>query len=277
MSSTYPKMRDNSKFEKKERKSKSLLFNFYHFYNLYILGNISEEKISDKSTIYSISTKEIEEGSANINTNKSNKFRIFHYYSTKNILKKNKCYSFELKLDKNKNLLKNNNTDIETNPTHKLSENKKFNFVDNNSYQKKNICKININNASIPVNTASIHKNVNKRDFITSKIKKTEISKNDIYTQNKNINCMKKVPPKIPELFSGEYNLDNKNIVNNSNGETYVKLNKGKMPICFYNHLTINANNKKIINKKKLFKSSITYRNNKKILTLIYYSPNPPE
>ena len=245
MSSTCPKMRDNSKFEKKERKSKSLIFNFYHFYNLYFLGNISEEKISDKSTIYSISTKEIEDGSANINTNKSNKFRIFHYYSTKNILKKNKCYSFELKLDKNKNLLKNNNIDIETNPTPKLSENKKLNFVDNNSYQKKNICKININNASI-------HKNVNKRDFITSKIKKTEISKNDIYTQNKNI-------------------------VNNSNGETYVKLNKGKMPICFYNHLTINANNKKIINKKKFFKSSITFRNNMKILTLIYYSPNPPE
>ena len=79
MSSTCPKMRDNSKFEKKERKSKSLIFNFYHFYNLYILGNISEEKISDKSTIYSISTKEIEEGSANINKTKSNKFRIFHY------------------------------------------------------------------------------------------------------------------------------------------------------------------------------------------------------
>ena len=74
---------------------------------------------------------------------------------------------------------------------------------------------------------------------------------------------MKKVPSKIPELFNGEYNLDNKNIVNNSNGETYVKLNKGKMPICFYNHLTINANNKKIINKNKFFKSSITYRNNK--------------
>ena len=255
---------------KKRKEKVNHIFNFYHFYNLYILGNISEEKISDKSTIYSISTKEIEEGSANINKTKSNKFRIFHYYSTKNILKKNKCFSLELKLDKNKKLLKSINTDIETNPIHKLSENKKFNFVDNNSYQKKNICKININNASI-------HKNVNKRDFITSKIKKTEISKNDIYTQNKNINCMKKVPPKIPELFSGEYNLDNKNIVNNSNGETYVKLNKGKMPICFYNHLTINANNKKIINKKKFFKSSITFRNNKKILTLIYYSPNPPE
>ena len=87
---------------------------------------------------------------------------------------------------------------------------------------------------------------------------------------------MKKIPPKTPELFNGEYNLDNKNIVSNSNREAYVKLNKGKMPISFYNHLIININNKKIINKNKSFKSSFTYRNNKIILTHIYYSPYSP-
>jgi hypothetical protein len=69
----------------KKRKEK---VNHKYLNNLWILGNISEEKISDKSTIYSINSKEIEDGNANINTTKSNKFRIFLYYSTKNILKK---------------------------------------------------------------------------------------------------------------------------------------------------------------------------------------------
>ena len=54
-----------------------------------IQNNIIEEYQKWVNILLSaINSKEIEDGNANINTTKSNKFRIFLYYSTKNILKK---------------------------------------------------------------------------------------------------------------------------------------------------------------------------------------------
>lgn len=84
---------------------------------------------------------------------------------------------------------------------------------------------------------------------------------------------MKENAPNLPNIYNHEYNLDNKNTSNYYN-QTYEQLNKDIIPICFYNHLMIRENAKNIMNKKnKYFKTSITERNKKKLLTIIYYSP----
>lgn len=84
---------------------------------------------------------------------------------------------------------------------------------------------------------------------------------------------MKENAPKLPNIYNHEYNLENKNTSNYYN-QTYEQLNKDIIPICFYNHLMIRENAKNIMNKKnKYFKTSITERNKKKLLTIIYYSP----
>ena len=84
---------------------------------------------------------------------------------------------------------------------------------------------------------------------------------------------MKENAPNLPNIYNHEYNLENKNTSNYYN-QTYEQLNKDITPICFYNHLMIRENAKNIMNKKnKYFKTSITERNKKKLLTIIYYSP----
>jgi hypothetical protein len=84
---------------------------------------------------------------------------------------------------------------------------------------------------------------------------------------------MKENAPNLPNIYNHEYNLENKNTSNYYN-QTYEQLNKDIIPICFYNHLMIRENAKNIMNKKnKYFKTSITERNKKKLLTIIYYSP----
>lgn len=84
---------------------------------------------------------------------------------------------------------------------------------------------------------------------------------------------MKENAPNLPNIYNHEYNLENKNTSNYCN-QTYEQLNKDIIPICFYNHLMIRENAKNIMNKKnKYFKTSITERNKKKLLTIIYYSP----
>ena len=86
---------------------------------------------------------------------------------------------------------------------------------------------------------------------------------------------MKEIPPKLPDLFNYELNLNNKININNNKNETFGKLNNERIPIIFNNHLMANVNNKKKMNNNKYFKSLVAHRNNKKILTFIYYSPNP--
>ena len=166
---------------------------------------------------------------------------------------------------------------ININKNNKKNENetKKINFVHkkNEQYKQKFKHKINTNNTSIFVNTPSKHdKIVNKNPKLNKNIKKLE--KKEFYTQNKDISCMKETAPKLPELMNHEFNLRNKNILDNKNNETFGELNMGTVPIIFYNHLMITESSTKIGNKKnKYFKSSITQKNKKKLLTIIYYSP----
>ena len=75
---------------------------------------------------------------------------------------------------------------------------------------------------------------------------------------------MKPTPPELPNIYNHEYNFMNPK--NNSTNETYGEIYKGKIPVLFFNHL--------MVEKKKSFKkSSVTQRNKKKCLTIIYYSP----
>ena len=75
---------------------------------------------------------------------------------------------------------------------------------------------------------------------------------------------MKSAPPLLPNIYNHEYNFEDSK--NNFTRETYGEIDKGKIPNIFFDHL--------MVKKKKTFnKSCITYRNKKKCLTLIYYSP----
>ena len=85
---------------------------------------------------------------------------------------------------------------------------------------------------------------------------------------------MREKPPKLPELFSHNYNFKENELILDKSNETFGKLNKETIPITFYNHLMINNTSKKFVNNRnKYFKTSITQRNKKKLLTIIYYSP----
>ena len=141
-------------------------------------------------------------------------------------------------------------------------------------------CNIKNNNASNLVNT-----------FLTSNNKKNNISKqkqekkqslklkamankkkSEIYSQNFDISLMKERPPKVNELFLHDYSFNEK-LIDKSN-ETFGKLNKETIPIAFYNHLMISDKSEKSFNNKhKYFRTSITQRNKRKLLTIIYYSP----
>ena len=271
MSSKFQRIenKDKSKINKIIRKSKA----YYLILIIYILGNISEEKISDTSTFYSINTQYIEEEKITINTNQSNACKIFHYSSTNNFFKNKNSFNLNSEQGKNKKLLKIKDKQI--NHYCKINEIKKSHFVDKKTYIDIKSNKININNTSIPVNSFPNIKNGNKKDNINKQIiNKMEISKKDGFIQNTNISRLKEIPPKLPDLFNYEYNLENKNAINNNSNEAIGQLNKGIIPISFYNHFMININNNKQSNNNKYYKSSITHRNKKKVITLIYYSPN---
>ena len=94
----------------------------------------------------------------------------------------------------------------------------------------------------------------------------------EIYSQNIDLSFMKEKPPKLPELFFHDYTFNDKLIVKTN--ETYSKLNQETIPTSFYNHLMISDENKKFaINRNKYFRTSATQRNKRKMLTVIYYSP----
>lgn len=179
--------------------------------------------------------------------------------------KNKKCLKSNSKLIK-----KINPCTIKINNINKIKLNKlNNNFVNKPELQNKDnfIYSNNINTASIPVNTTSDQKKISKN--YNEKIQKTKI---DMYTQDKDLSCMKKIPPKQPEIFEHIYSLEKTNALDTN--KTYGKLNKNTIPICFYNHLMFSENIKKSVNKRKnYFKTSFTQRNKKKILTIIYYGP----
>ena len=161
----------------------------------------------------------------------------------------------------------------ETKSNIKTCENEINRFISNKTIdiiKKKIQCKV--NKLSFPVNTIS---NFNNNEKLISKQKKGLELKNNAesFSQNiDNVNIMKEKPPKLPELFCHDYTFNDK-LIEKSN-ETSGKLNQGSIPVAFYNHLFISKQNKKIVNNKhKYFRTSLTQRNKKKMLTVIYYSP----
>ena len=162
-------------------------------------------------------------------------------------------------------------------------ENKSLNIKNNkiiDDAKNKDQCNIIISNTSNPVYT--ILNSNNKKNNISKQEKKQKQSlklktlakkkKSEIYSQNLDISLMKGKPPKVNELFLHDYSFSDK-LIDKSN-ETFGKLDKETIPVAFYNHLMISEKNKKTINKNhKYFRTSITQRNKKKLLTFIYYSP----
>jgi len=140
-------------------------------------------------------------------------------------------------------------------------------------------CNIKINKAShlinIVPNSNNMKNNISKQEQKKAlKLKSlANKKKSEIYSQNFDVNLMKERPPKINGLFLHDYSFGEK-LIDKSN-ETFGKLNKETIPIAFYNHLImIGEKNKKTINNNhKYFRTSITQRNKRKLLTFIYYSP----
>lgn len=242
-----------------------------------LIGNISETKISDLSTLCSINAKESEEINNNINNYIINPINLdikelFRSFSAKSsffgkkllepINKPNKSTKIVNKKIFKKNVKNNNN--LKLNEYKKI---KKYSEKNNNLEIKKTAT--NINNAS---------KNVNVNTFI----KKNHISKhnskintNEIYTQDKEIvKTMKEYPPNKPGLYAHDYNLAKENDIDKKS-ESFGTMNRDTVPIIFYNHLMIGRKGdiKNVNNKKRYLKTSITQRNKKKLLTIIYCSP----
>ena len=214
--------------------------------------------------------------------------------SSKNIFKSNKLIylDFDDKVNYRKNfnsiggriytLNKNINYNInkikESKNVIKACEVKTNNFISNkiiDSVKNKLQCKV--NDLSIPVNTIPSSNNNEKYISKQKQSLKSKVISNkknsEIFSQNiKLINHMKEKPPKLPELFFHDFTFNDK-IIEKSN-ETFGKLNKETIPISFYNHLVTSGDNKKLVNnKQKYFRSSLTQRNQKKLITVIYYSP----
>ena len=104
------------------------------------------------------------------------------------------------------------------------------------------------------------------RNNLNIKVSKDEnkVKISDFYSQNYDIACMKKQPPKLPDIFYHAHNINN---INKSiKNDTYGEINKGAIGNIFYSHLMTFKNKK-----KNIIKSCVTQRNQKKLLTIIYY------
>jgi hypothetical protein len=180
------------------------------------------------------------------------KFKSLDKFNAKD--EKNNVDKFEIK---NFNLLKNKIIDdVKSKPRSNIKINKASNPV--NTVPNSNNMKINISKQEQK-------KSLNLQALVNKK-------KSEIYSQNFDVNLLKGMPPKINDLFLHDYSFSEK-LIDKSN-DTFGKLSKDTIPVAFYNHLMISEKNKKTINKNhKYFRTSITQRNKKKLLTFIYYSP----
>jgi len=124
-------------------------------------------------------------------------------------------------------------------------------------------------NSKYPEN--SLIRKVDKKNIIFQKIyKKDKANKRtDLYEQIKDIKCLKEYPPKMSDLYDHKYNLRSKLKLFKEN-EVFGILNKDIIPNIFYNHLMVSINNKKF---KKNSIYTITQRNKKKLITIVYYLP----
>ena len=252
----------------------------FHNYYIIIIGKAIERQISDTSTIYSNNTKDIEDVNNNNSLIPIKSLDILLYsYLDNSIFKRISLFylKYNFKVSEKNFIIFNNKNKfdykcINYNNNLNIKEIKDINPINkkiSQNYKDNIINKININdNTSEPVcNTQNIDK-----EYISKKNLKTNLKKikNDLFTQDKDIvKYMKTEPCSLPNLYSHDYNLKNNSIIEKSN-ETLGKVNRDTIPITFYNHLMI-FGNKKIVNKKN--KISITQRNKRKLLTIIYYSP----
>jgi len=251
----------------------------FHNYYIIIIGKIIERQISDSSTIYSNNTKDIEDINNNNPIIPIKSLDILLYSYLDNVIFKRISlfylkYNFKLSEKnffifnyKNKFAYKcinyYNNLNIkeikEINPINKkVSQNYKYII---------NKININDNTSQTVYNTQNINK-----EYILKQNLKTNLKdiKNHLFMQDKDIvKYMKTGPCRLPNLYSHDYNLKNNSIMEKDN-ETLGKVNRDTIPITFYNHLMI-IGNKKIVNNKN--KISITQRNKRKLLTIIYYFP----
>lgn len=242
---------------KMKRESNSLLFKNIFFLNL--------GKLSDASTFCSYNAKESED-----TMNKKSFTLLFNL----NILRKSKS---TLKITKRKSAIL---FLIIRNKTLKKDENTKIKLEKKKHKSKDKIILINtkdINKAENNIIQTKINNDINKREnnninntkFVKMNYLNTgQKIKNEQYTQNCNISCMKKAPPKLPEMlsFRHDINSSSKGIFSN---ETYMKLSKGKIPNINFGHLLVDCRTKK----KKYFNFTITQRNKNKLLTITYYKP----
>ena len=236
---------------------------------LFLLG-----KLSNASTFYSLITKESDEpkndkttlGTINLNFNRKinsspkftcRKINLF-FFNTENKSykskdnKKRKCPDKEIKSKEKYELIKTINI-------------KDVNIKPHNETPKKN-----------DINNITFKKT--KKEKVSKIVNKEEKFNIESYSQNYNLSCMKKCPPKLPDVFKHKHNFDNNGIGTKSNC-TYGQLSKGIIPNIFFGHWMVdcNQNYKGFRNKEKknknFFKSSVTQRNKKKLLTIIYYAP----
>ena len=242
-----------------------------------LIGNISETKISDLSTLCSINAKESEEINNNINNYIINPINLdikelFRSFSAKSsffgkkllepINKPNKSTKIVNKKIFKKNVKNNNN--LKLNEYKKI---KKYSEKNNNLEIKKTATNINNASKNVNVNTVIKKNHISKHN--------SKINTNEMYTQDKEIvKNMKEYPPNIPSLYAHDYNLVKENDIDKKS-ESFGKMNRDSVPIIFYNHLMIGRKGdiKNVNNKKRYLKTSITQRNKKKLLTIIYCSP----
>ena len=221
----------------------------------------------------------MEEQKLNTTTDPISNLKInnsFNYSSAINILKLNKLINLDSE-DKLKYRNKYKSLDKFNAKEEKIIVNK----LETNYQKNKNIDDVktkpqcNIKNNNYLVNTVL---NSNQKNNISKQKQNLKLKalsnkkKTEIYSQNYDISLMKERPPIANEFFLHDYSFNEKH--REKSNETFGKLNKETIPVSFYNHLMINDKKEKTFNNKhKYFRTSITQRNKKKLLTIIYYSP----
>ena len=141
-----------------------------------------------------------------------------------------------------------------------------------------NYVKVNINNSKNNdkiITTNVVLNGIKKFDKIKmikneNEIKKN-LKKNLLHGNNYNLEQMKKSPPKVPDIFHHIYFFNNEKTLTKEN-EIFGTLNRENVPNIFYNHLFSNINKSSTCRFKNR-KISLTQRNKKKLLTIIYYTP----
>ena len=159
-----------------------------------------------------------------------------------------------------------------------------INNVNNNAKLFEDILKLKKDINNININTKNINTNINMviNKIISHKIKNindNKIYKDDLPVKKRpsnNIKLEKKFlkpfPPKMPNLYYGEYILSGEGENNNINNDSFIKLKRTKIPNIFYSHLMFKNTNISI-KKSKFITISATNRAKGKLLTILYFCP----